>query len=57
MTGEFGEVGEQDPRPPFDRELEILRTGKLAVVTQLIESSNLGFVVDSSHGEIGRAHV
>lgn len=55
MTGEIGDIGETgdigDPRPPFDRELEILRTGELAVVTQLIESSNLGFVVDSSHGE------
>lgn len=37
--------------PPFEKELEILRQGDLAVVTQLVESSNVGFVVDSSLGD------
>ncbi|WJY91777.1 Phosphatidylinositol 3- and 4-kinase [Corynebacterium faecale] len=37
--------------PPFEKELEILRQGDLTVVTQLVESSNVGFVVDSSLGE------
>lgn len=39
------------PGPPFERELNILSHGELAVVTQLVESSNIGFVVDSSCGE------
>lgn len=36
---------------PFERELNILAHGELAVVTQLVESSNIGFVLDASCGE------
>ncbi|APT82998.1 SCO1664 family protein [Corynebacterium ammoniagenes] len=32
--------------PPFDRELEILNAGEMGIVQQLVESSNIGFVVD-----------
>ena len=32
----------------FARELEILRQGELTVVTQLVDSSNMGFVMDAS---------
>ncbi len=41
----------ENPEAPFEKELEILRQGELAVVTQLVESSNVGFVVDSTHGD------
>lgn len=39
------------PAPHFEKELKLLRHGELALVTQLVESSNLGFVVDSSRGD------
>lgn len=39
------------PTPPFTRELEILRTGELNVVAQLVESSNLTFVLEATRGE------
>lgn len=41
---------------PFEAELRLLEVGELSVVAQLVESSNLGFVLDLSHaGEYGWA--
>lgn len=34
------------PTPPFQREIELLTTGELGLVTQLVESSNIAFVLD-----------
>lgn len=31
---------------PFERQLEILNYGEMGIVQQLVESSNIGFVVD-----------
>ncbi len=36
--------------PPFKRELSLLDHGTLGIVEQLVESSNIGFVVDASDG-------
>ena len=33
-------------KPPFVRELEVLNKGQIGIVQQLVESSNIGFVVD-----------
>lgn len=32
--------------PPFERELELMQFGEMGIVQQLVESSNIGFVVD-----------
>ena len=37
--------------PPFERELELLNFGHMGIVEQLVESSNIGFVVDLELGE------
>lgn len=39
------------PTPPFRRELTLLETGELGLVTQLVQSSNLAFVLDATCGE------
>ncbi|MDO5668615.1 MAG: SCO1664 family protein [Corynebacterium sp.] len=39
------------PVPPFTRELELLREGDTGVVAQLVESSNIGFVLDLASGD------
>lgn len=37
--------------PPFERELELLNHGEMGIVQQLVESSNIGFVVDLELGD------
>lgn len=37
--------------PPFTRELKLLGDGELGIVAQLVESSNIGFVLDATCGE------
>lgn len=39
------------PAPPFTKELELLNAGELGFVSQLVESSNIGFVLDVSLDE------
>ncbi|AGF72033.1 SCO1664 family protein [Corynebacterium halotolerans] len=39
------------PTPPFSRELDLLANGELGIVAQLVESSNIGFVLDATCGE------
>lgn len=39
------------PTPPFTRELELLEVGELSLVAQLVESSNLTFVLEVTCGE------
>lgn len=39
------------PVPPFTRELELLEHGELGVVAQLVESSNVGFVLEATAGD------
>lgn len=39
------------PTPPFTRELDLLRGGDLGIVTQLVESSNMTFVLEAACGE------
>lgn len=37
--------------PPFTRELALLDNGELGLVSQLVESSNIGFVLDATRGD------
>lgn len=39
------------PVPPFTRELDLLENGGLGMVAQLVESSNVGFVLETTRGE------
>ncbi|MGP6173619.1 SCO1664 family protein [Corynebacterium sp. A21] len=36
------------PTPPFARELNLLANGELGIVAQLVESSNIGFVLEAT---------
>lgn len=40
-----------DPAPPFDRHVALLEHGELEIVAQLVQSSNISFVMQVTDGE------